>query len=248
MLLYEYQASWRLIARPFRLLGLAFVAIAPTGCFLVRLPDSATLPAVEPVTVADGVTVQALLGAGAPSLTDSTWAVYKADDDSLLFRIEFGSSGEVTRIFDSFVFAREWLGSEVIPDGQARPTDFPGGRYVSGAYAAEQGGSVGVLGILHGLLLSTHLGTATLGFSGPVEGDRIDGTMIRTVMILAETPPAMPSLGPTPCENVEPATVRPPRLEAASDPICGPRNHRPGWINARAVPRLGCGERRCTRP
>lgn len=175
-----------------RLGALAIVMIGQAGCPSVGLPDSASFAAVESVTVAPNVTVETPVGAGASGLADSTWAIYTASDDSLLFRMTFGSSGEVERLFDSFVFAKEWLGSEIIPDTQAHSTDFPGGSYLSGAYAAEQDGSVGVLGVVHGLLLGAHLGSATLGFSGPVVGDRIDGTMTRTVTIFAKTPFSAP--------------------------------------------------------
>jgi hypothetical protein len=169
-------------------MALVGVAFALIGCPFAALPESAGLSDVETVTLADGVTVEVPLGAGAPGLADSTWAIYRAEDDALLFRIVFGSDGEVKRLYDSFVFAREWLGSEIIPDGRDHSTDFPGGSYVSGAYAAEQEGSVGVLGVLHGLLLGAHVGTATLSLSGTVNGGRIDGKMIRTVSVFAETP------------------------------------------------------------
>ncbi len=178
----------RNVASPIGSMALVGVAFAFIGCPFAALPGSATLSDVVSVTVADGVTVDTPLGAGTSSLADSTWAVYRAADDSLLFRITFGADGEVERLYDSFVFAREWLGSEIIPDGQAHATDFPGGSYVSGAYAAEREGSVGVLGVLHGLFLGAHVGTATLSLSGSVDGDRIEGTMIRTVSVFAETP------------------------------------------------------------
>jgi len=173
-------------------MGFALAAIGLTGCPSAGLPDSAAFFKIEAVTVAEGVAVETPLGAGASSLANSTWAIYKATDDALLFRIELGSNGDVERIFDSFVFASEWLGPEIVPDTNAHPTDFPGGSYISGAYTAEQDGSVGVLGVLHGLMFGAHLGTATLSFSGPLHGDRIDGMMSRTVTILAETPFAPP--------------------------------------------------------
>lgn len=186
------QTDSRTMTRAIKLVGLALAGVCVAGCPSAGLPGSAAFSETESVTVGDGVPVEVALGAGAPSLADSTWAIRKATDDSLLFRMTFGSNGEVERLFDSFVLAKEWLGSEIIPDTQAHSTDFPGGSYVSGAYAAEQDGSVGVLGVVHGLLLGAHLGTATLGFSGPVVGDRIDGTMIRTVTIFAETPFSAP--------------------------------------------------------
>ena len=158
------------------------------GCAFVGLPNSAVLSETEFVTVAVSTSVETPLGAGASALADSTWAIYKSSDDSLLFRIGFGSNGEVERLFDSFVFAQPWLGSEIIPDAQAHPTVFVGGSYISGAYAAEAGDTVGVLGVIHGLLLGTHLGTATLSFSGAIDNERIDGTMARTVTIFSSTP------------------------------------------------------------
>lgn len=188
MLGYTKQDSACRVAGKVGLAGLAFVTLGLTGCLSAVLPDSATISQVETVTVGDGVTVESPLGAGAASLAHSTWAIHKASDDSLLFRVEFGSDGEVMRIFDSFVFASEWLGSEIVPDTNAHPTDLAGGSYISGAYATEQDDRVGVLGVLHGLLLGTHLGTATLSFSGSLQGDRIDGAMIRTVKIFTETP------------------------------------------------------------
>jgi len=182
------QAHLRTIAHPIGLVGVAVVVIGLTGCPTVEPPNSTTFSAAALVTVADGVMVEVPLGAGAPSLADSSWALYRADDDTLLFRADFGTEGQIERLFDSFVFAKEWLGSQIVPDTRAHPTDFPGGSYVAGAYAAEQDGGIGVLGVVHGLLLGTHLGTATLSFSGAVVGDRIDGPMIRTVTIFADTP------------------------------------------------------------
>ncbi len=170
------------------LMGLACGVIGLAGCPFAGLPDSTALSETESVPIRDGVTVEVPLGAGAPGAADSTWAIHKADDDSLLFRIALGSNGEIERFFDSFVFAKEWLGSEVIPDTQVHPTDFPGGSYIAGGYVGEQDGRVGVLGVVHGLLLGAHLGTATLSFSGPIDGDRIDGTMVRTVTVFAKTP------------------------------------------------------------
>lgn len=175
-------------SRHFGMLGFCAVAISVSGCPYAGLPDSATFSPTETVTLGVGVTKEALLGAGAPSMADSTWALYRADDDTLLFRVIFGVDGQVERLIDSFVFAREWLGSEIIVDTQTHPTDFPGGAYVSGAYTAELDGNVGVLGVIHGLLFGAHLGTATLSFSGCVLEDRIDGPLIRTVTIFAETP------------------------------------------------------------
>jgi len=168
--------------------ALAMVLTVLVGCPFAGRPPGVLFPESVLVPVAPGTTVETTLGAGAPSLANSTWALYRADDDTLLFRIAFGPGGEVERLFDSFVFAKEWLGSKIIPDTQSHPTDFPGGSYVSGAYAAQQDGSVGVLGILHGGLSRAHLGTATLSFSGTVEDDRIDGMMARTVTIFAATP------------------------------------------------------------
>ncbi len=161
----KQQEHSRKTARSMGFVALALLAAGLTGCPLVGLPDSKVFSATELVTVSDGMTVEVPLGAGAPSLADSTWAVHRTDDDSLLFRITFGSNGEVERLFYSFVFAEGWLGDEIIPDTRARPSEFPGGSYLSGAYTAEQDDSVGVLGVLHGLLLSSHLGTATLSFS-----------------------------------------------------------------------------------
>jgi len=175
-------------ARQSALLGLVCVAINLAGCSPAAPPESVAFLETESVTVSDNAAIPARVGAGAPSLADSSWAVYRAVDDVLLFRIEFGSDGEVERLFDNSVFAKEWLGPEIIPDMVPRSTDFPGGSYVSAAYAAEHDASAGVLGVLHGLLLGAHLGTATLSFSGAVDGNRTDASMIRTVTVFADTP------------------------------------------------------------
>lgn len=174
------------------LAALAVVAVGLVGCPFAGLPSSTALSATERVTVSASTSVETALDAGGASLADSTWAIYKTSDDTLLFRIAFGSAGQAERIFDNFVFAQPWLGSEIIPDGQGHATAFPGGTYVSGAYTAEQDSNVGVHGVIHGVLLGTHLGTATLSLSGTIDGDRIDGTMARTVTIFADTPFAAP--------------------------------------------------------
>ena len=182
------RACRRRLTRIAAMVACALTLPALTGCPLLGLPGSTAFSTAEFVPVAAGTTVEATLGAGASRLADSTWALYRASDDTLLFRIEFGSNGEVVRLFDSFVFAQPWLGSEIVANGQAHPTAFTGGSYVSGAYVAESGDDVGVLGVIHGLLWGAHLGTATLSFSGPVVGDRIDGPMQRTVTTFADTP------------------------------------------------------------
>lgn len=183
----------RPMLRSIELFALAIVISAVVGCPLLRSPSTPGFAATEPVTVAPGKTVEVALGAGAPSLADSTWSIHRADDDTLLFRIEFGPQGQVVRLFDSFVFGDPWLGSEIIADTDSHPTAFAGGSYLSGAYAAETDDGVGVLGVLHGRLLGAHVGTATLEFSGAIDGDRIDGTMVRTVEVFAETPFPAPS-------------------------------------------------------
>ena len=95
------QADSRTFTRAIKLVGLALAGICVTGCPSPGLPSSVTFSEAESVTVGDGVSVEVALGAGAPSLADSTWAIHKASDDSLLFRIVFGSNGEAERLFDS---------------------------------------------------------------------------------------------------------------------------------------------------
>lgn len=178
----------RRISRTTVTVGLTIAVAGLAGCPFAGLPDSTALSDTEPVPVAEGRTVEAALGAGAPSLANSTWAIHKASDDTLVFRIALGPEGQVERLFDSFVLGNPWLGTEIIPDGQPHPTAFEGGSYISGAYAAEEDGRAGILGVIHGLLLGVHVGTATLSFSGAVDGDRIDGPMVRTVTTFADTP------------------------------------------------------------
>ena len=180
------------VIRPIELAAFAIIVTGLVGCPSAAPPSSIRFSETEIVPIAGGTGLEAALGAGAPSLADSTWSIHKASDDTLLFRMVFGSDGEVERLFDSFVFASEWLGSDVITDAKSHPTAFAGGTYLCGAYAAEDGENVGVLGILHGVFLGAHLGTATLSFSGAIDGDRIDGVMVRTVKTFAETPFSAP--------------------------------------------------------
>ena len=176
------------VTRPIGLVILVIVATGLTGCPSAAPPSTTGFAETEFVPVAADTTVEAPLGAGAQSLADSTWAIHKAEDDSLLFRIVFGPEGQVERLFDSFVLAQPWLGSEVIADAQARPTVFAGGSYLFGAYTAELGDNVGVLGVIHGVLLGTHLGTAKVSFSGAMDDDRIDGRIVRKIEVFADTP------------------------------------------------------------
>lgn len=162
-------------------------AAALPGCPPV-VPTGSSLAQSELVPLASMNPAEAALGSGAPTLANSVWAIRKTDDDTLVFRIAFGSQGEVTRIFDSFVFGAPWLGDEIIPDTVPHSTVFVGGQYESGAYVAEQGNVVGVLGVLHGSVLGIHIGTATLSFSGSLVNDRIDGAMSRTVTAIDDTP------------------------------------------------------------
>ncbi len=171
-----------------RLLLYAPILAMGAGCTSFPVPTSATLEGNAAVAVSADQSKSVALGTGAAQLANSVWAMYRQSDDTLIFRVRFGSTGEIVEIFDNFIFAQPWLGSLVVPDGLPHPTAFPFGQYVSGGYVAEDGNRVGVLGVLHGILLGQHLGTATLGFFGTRTGDRIDGTMTRTVMIFGATP------------------------------------------------------------
>jgi hypothetical protein len=178
----------RRISSSTAIVALAILLAGITGCPLVAVPDTAGFSESELVALGPDTVVETPLGAGAPSLANSTWAVHRTEDDSLLFRLEFGPDGELQRVFDSFVLAQPWLGSEVMADTQAHATVYPGGSYIFGAYAAEQDDNFGILGHIHGLLLGTHLGTGTISFFGPLGNERVDGTFVRTVTIIADTP------------------------------------------------------------
>jgi len=159
-----------------------------SGCGIVAVPPTASLAPVESVALSTDASTSAALDSGAAGLANSLWTMRMAADDSLIFRVRFGERGQIVEITDNFIFAQPWLGSAITPDGAARPAALPGGQYVSGGYVAEQMDRIGVLGVLHGIWLGQHLGTARLEFFGLRSGDRIDGTMIRTVTIFGVTP------------------------------------------------------------
>ncbi len=182
-----HQAWIARIRPPFAACATSCAIFSISGCGS-RVPASAALADVEEVRLSEGESAEVALGAGALSLADSVWGLYKSEDDSLLFRVRFGGSGEIVEVFDSFVLGQPWLGSSVTPDGQPHATEFAGGRYVAGGYCAEQSGRIGVVGVIHGLLSGAHLGTARVAFYGPLADDPIDGTFERRVTILGETP------------------------------------------------------------
>ena len=160
------QTDSRTMTRAIKLVGLALAGVCVAGCPSAGLPGSAAFSETESVTVGDGVSVEVALGAGAPSLADSTWAIRKATDDSLLFRMTFGSNGEVERLFDSFVLAKAWLGSALIPSPQAHSTDFPRGTYAPGPYAPQLDRTVRCRGFLTALLLVPPLVARPSGRTG----------------------------------------------------------------------------------
>lgn len=162
---------------------LATVILSATSCD--------TCPPAASVKLGDGTVTSATAGSGMPSRANSVWAFY-ADttlgplsflgaaipaNPGFLFRAQYGTQGELVRIFNNQVLAPTTLGDQLFFDAVLRPTLKPSLNYSGESYASENGSSIG----------TTECGTIFAGpfsvlqamveFSGTTNSllDRVDG-------------------------------------------------------------------------
>jgi hypothetical protein len=114
------------------------LVLASAGC-----GNRNAVPETVTVQLPDGTSTTATLGAGVPSLADSTWEFYVTGNlenpaaQSLPFLvITFGPEGELTR-FDGNTFSPEIFGDTIYFDGENHATSQQGLSYTAGTYGAE---------------------------------------------------------------------------------------------------------------
>ena len=119
--------------------------LANTSCGNQRgaVPETAT------VNLPDGTTTTVTLGAGVPSLANSTWELYVTGEletpaaQSLPFLvITFGPDGELTR-FDGNTISPEIFGDTIYFDGASHNTNQQALSYTAGTYGAETSDATG---------------------------------------------------------------------------------------------------------
>ena len=116
-------------------LAVAFT-LAMAGCGAGgSLPDS-----VE-VQLPDGTTQTVTLGAGVPSLADSTWVFFEGGGLPFM-TITFGPNGELTK-FEDNTLASEIFGDTIYFDGETHQTNQPGLSYSAATYGAQTADAIG---------------------------------------------------------------------------------------------------------
>lgn len=142
----------------------------------------AAVPQTVTVDLPDGTTSTVTLGAGVPSLANSSWEFYVTGDaesasaQSIPFLvISFGAGGELAR-FDGSFLAPEIFGDTIYFDGQAHTTNQQGLSYVAGTYGAETSDATGFtfVGKLTALAAGFTAANATATATGTFEADDPD--------------------------------------------------------------------------
>lgn len=141
-----------------------------------------SVPQTVTVQLPDGTTSTVTLGAGVPSLADSSWEFYVTGEvesssaQSLPFLvISFGSEGELTRFEDNSL-APEIFGDTIYFDGDTHATNQPGLSYVAGTYGAETSDATGFsfVGKLSALAAGFTAANATATAMGTFDADDPD--------------------------------------------------------------------------
>ena len=164
----------------FRSFGvLAVMTIATAGCGSrggSQIPDSVI------VTLPDGTTTTATLGAGVPSLADSTWELFITGQTEVsaaqalpFLVVSFGPDGELTR-FDGNTISPEIFGDTVLFDGERHNTSQPGLTYSAGTYGAESSDASGFsfVGRLTAFAAGFNAASATATATGTFKADDPD--------------------------------------------------------------------------
>lgn len=159
----------------------ALFAGATAGCGGGSLPDSVI------IELPDGTITSATMGAGVPSLADSTWQFYQsygAGQSRAFMVISFGPDGNL-ELFEDNSIAPAVFGETIIFDGQQHPTTQAGLSYVAATYGAETSDATGFAfeGRLTAYAAGIKAAEATASASGtfaPADPDTMTGTFAFT--------------------------------------------------------------------
>ncbi len=152
--------------------------LASTGCG----NRNNAVPETVTVELPDGTSTTATLGAGVPSLADSTWEFFVTGDledpaaQGLPFLvITFGPEGELTR-FDGNTFSPEIFGDTLYFDGKNHSTNQQGLSYTAGTYGAETTDATGFsfVGRLTALAAGFTAANATITATGTFDAEDPD--------------------------------------------------------------------------
>jgi len=156
------------------------------------LPDEIT------IELPDGTTQVVSLGAGVPSLANSTWEFFESYDSgqsAAFLIITFGPEGNLER-FDDNTIAPQVFGDTIHFDGERHPTNQPGLSYAAATYGAETSDATGFA--FEGRLTAYAAGlTAAMaeanasGTFAPDDPDTMTGTFtIKTEVTITNIPEA----------------------------------------------------------
>lgn len=177
-----------------RLATIALIVSMPaivTGCGSVANP----LPQAVTVTLPDGTTTQATLGAGVASLSDSTWQFFATTGEAQglpFLTITFNEDGALER-FDDNTLAPEVFGSTILFDGATHATSVPSVTYSAATYGAETSDSTGFTfeGRLNAFAAGLRVAGATASASGmfdETDPDVMTGTFEYDVQMEVDIP------------------------------------------------------------
>lgn len=151
--------------------------LATAGCGSRNaLPESVT------VGLPDGTSTIVTLGAGVPSLADSTWQFYVTGELEIpagqglpFLVITFGPEGELTR-FDGNPFSPEIFGDTLYFDGKNHSTSQQGLSYTAGTYGAETADATGFsfVGRLTAFAAGITAANATITATGTFDAENPD--------------------------------------------------------------------------
>lgn len=144
--------------------GLMLCSCGGSGGGGNTVPDSAT------IELPDGTTQVVTLGAGVPSLANSTWEFYataSTAQSAPFLVISFGDNGNLER-FDDNTISPEVFGDTIYFDGARHSTNQQGVSYEAGTYGAETSDATGFAfeGVLTAFAAGIKVAEADAGASG----------------------------------------------------------------------------------
>ncbi len=166
------------------IVGAALFMCVTAGC-----GGGGSLPDTVTVELPDGTSAVVSLGAGVPSLADSTWQFYQSfgSGQSLPFMlITFGPQGDLAS-FENNSIAPEIFGDTILFDGERHATAQAGLSYVAATYGAETSDATGFAfqGLLTAYAAGFKAAEATTIASGTFAPDDPD-TMTGEFSIVSE--------------------------------------------------------------
>lgn len=175
------------------ILGAAVFVLCLPGCGgQAGLPDTVT------IELPDGTTQEVTLGAGVPSLANSTWEFERAADtaqSTVFLTISFGPEGNLDR-FEGNTIAPHIFGDTILFDGERHSTNQPGLSYAAATYGAETNDASGfafegILTAFAGGIQAANASASASGTFDPSDPDRMTGTFaITTEVTLTQIPGA----------------------------------------------------------